>query len=44
MRGAHRHALTTLPVTAGQTGPRRRATPGELAAYFKAEGLDEPER
>lgn len=33
-----------LPVIAGQTGPRRHATPDELVAFFEANGLDEPER
>jgi hypothetical protein len=33
-----------LPVIAGQTGPRRRATHDELVAFFQASGLDQPER
>jgi hypothetical protein len=33
-----------LPVIAGQTGPRHRATHDELVAYFKANDLDTPER
>lgn len=33
-----------LPVIAGQTGPRHRATHDELVAFFEANGLDSPER
>jgi hypothetical protein len=33
-----------LPVIAGQTGPRRRATHDELVAFCEANGLDHPER